>query len=201
LELSIKNIEHKNQTKIIQISKRINEIANDLLDCFVNNKLVIPQSLKKTIAVPLLPLVREVYNEFKIRQDKSKLFINFEYPIQELIVSVHPEEFKRSLANIINNAIESFGDEIQGCIEIRLISIHGFIELIIQDNGCGIPAEKLNEIFLEGISINKKNGVGIGLSYVKNVVKSWGADYKITSQVEKGTEFKYVFENKARVNT
>lgn len=163
----------------------------------MSTQLVTSKPSKRTNIVDLIPLVSEIYDEFKIRLYQSELSISFEHPINtsKLMVSVHPEEFKRSLSNIINNAVESYSDKEQGCIVIELISTHGFIELAIQDNGCGIPDDKLRDIFLEGISVNKKNGTGLGLSYVENVVKSWGAEYEMTSEVSKGTTFKYIFED------
>jgi len=196
LMLSFKDPKQKHITEVENICNRINEIANDLLDFFVHNKLIDTPIAKSSSVIDMIPLTNEIYEEFAIRLAHTQISINLDISSnRSLWVNANSGEFKRSLSNIINNSIESFRGSIEGCITIRGRSNYNLIELSIEDNGCGISNEHLKDIFLEGVTINKMHGTGLGLSYVSNVIKSWGAQYEISSEKFKGTIFKYLFKS------
>jgi len=193
LEIYTKYTKKSSPDRICAISSRITEIANDLLNYFVSNKLqeAMPPQISKSVF--LLPLINEIEREFTIRCQHHRIKISFNIPgIQNLKVFTAPEEFKRALANILNNAMDSLKISstkiIKVGVEVRSKSVH----IAIEDTGCGIPKNKLDEIFQEGFSFNKKDGTGIGLSYVKKAIFSWGASYNITSVEGKGTTFTFI---------
>lgn len=72
--------------------------------------------------------------------------------------------------------------------------------LIIEDHGPGIPQEFQSKIFEKFYRIGNENtrsakGTGLGLYIVKNLVKYMGGNIQLSSEVNKGTTFKIVFEN------
>ncbi|TYJ55054.1 hypothetical protein B9479_004278 [Cryptococcus floricola] len=70
-------------------------------------------------------------------------------------------------------------------------SVH--IEIVISDSGCGIPNEKLEEIFvtLEGAEegIRESSGVGLGLAVVARIVEQLEGQLRAESEVGVGTRF------------
>ncbi|MFT6106058.1 MAG: signal transduction histidine kinase [Rickettsiales bacterium] len=65
--------------------------------------------------------------------------------------------------------------------------------LHFKDDGIGIPADKLPYIFDDFFTSNKKNGTGLGLPFCHRVMRSFGGDISVKSDLEKGTEFCLIF--------
>lgn len=75
--------------------------------------------------------------------------------------------------------------------------MNGTFEISVADKGRGIPKEYLNKIFESFYRIpnpkgNEVHGFGVGLSYVKQVVKSHGGKVLVESEVGKGSTFTIV---------
>ena len=105
---------------------------------------------------------------------------------------------KQILDNLVGNAIK-FTEH--GHVAIRASVLAGtgaakkVIEIVVEDTGCGIPAEVLEHIFdlfrqADGCSIKKKfSGTGLGLAISKRLSEMLGISIDLTSQVEQGTRF------------
>jgi signal transduction histidine kinase len=71
--------------------------------------------------------------------------------------------------------------------------------LQVQDFGCGIPADKLDSIFVnfgnleEHKSINP-SGRGLGLSICKSIIEQMGGSVSVDSKVGKGSSFNLTFK-------
>ena len=63
------------------------------------------------------------------------------------------------------------------------------IVISIEDTGCGIPEESINEIFNSYFTC-KEHGTGLGLSVVKSVLEKHKGEIQVESQVEQGTTFR-----------
>lgn len=61
--------------------------------------------------------------------------------------------------------------------------------LYFKDDGVGIPADKLELIFDDFFTSNKKGGTGLGLPFCKKVMLSFGGDISCKSKEFEGTEF------------
>lgn len=61
--------------------------------------------------------------------------------------------------------------------------------LYFKDAGVGIPADKLELIFDDFFTSNKKGGTGLGLPFCKKVMLSFGGDISCKSKEFEGTEF------------
>lgn len=94
-------------------------------------------------------------------------------------------------ANLIDNAIKYSGETVE--IQIRLLKESQGVKVCIQDNGFGIPAEKLELVFdkYSRVHLGKTQikGFGIGLNYVKNIVEKHNGEVSVTSETGKGSEF------------
>jgi signal transduction histidine kinase len=100
------------------------------------------------------------------------------------------------ILNLLNNAVK-FTDS--GCVSIDVSVIQkdgedAELSLSVADTGIGIPAEKLQEIFdrfhrLELSNTGVKEGHGIGLAAVKELVEKLGGKINVQSELNKGSIF------------
>jgi two-component system sensor histidine kinase PilS (NtrC family) len=104
-------------------------------------------------------------------------------------------ELSQVLWNLLTNALQSVSEA--GNITIRARR-HRFgdhadgVELIIQDDGPGIPAENLSRIF-EPFFTTKDKGTGLGLSVVQKIISDCGGTIKIDSTPGRGAKFTLIF--------
>lgn len=90
-------------------------------------------------------------------------------------------------SNLLKNAREAVGDG--GRIALRLRQdTDDAIVVTIEDNGPGIAAEKLEQIF-EAYYTTKEKGTGLGLAIVKNNIELYGGSVKVESKLGQGARF------------
>lgn len=99
------------------------------------------------------------------------------------------------ITNLINNAIK-YGKE-SGTVNISAFENDGLVNIIVKDDGIGIPKEKLEKIWdrfyrVDGVRNDEYGSSGLGLSMVKSIVELHGGTVSVNSEEEKGTEFKIV---------
>jgi PAS domain S-box-containing protein len=101
------------------------------------------------------------------------------------------EKLLRSvLSNILTNAVKFSPDREKVYLTVMGIGRH--IQLIVRDEGIGIPADELENIFepfLRGKGVASIPGTGLGLSITKKAVELLGGSLKAESQVDNGTTF------------
>lgn len=176
----------ENKRVLIRSSvNRIHDIANDLLR--KNESRPRETKIKKYLISALLESI--ISEKRVLIRDKSNISIeaDFDAKAYGLFANINSIEFKRSISNLINNAVEAFDKEI-GNIEISLLSKdERNFEIHIKDNGKGIPADKLTKLGFEGNTFGKDNGTGLGLYHTKKVFNSWGGQFDIQSTLNVGT--------------
>ena len=106
------------------------------------------------------------------------------------------EQIRRVIHNIISNSIK-YMDKKKGIIQIRVKDVGDFIQIEIEDNGKGIAAKDLTNIFdrfyRTDVSRNSsKGGSGIGLSIVKKIMEDHGGKVWATSLEGIGTIMYFV---------
>ena len=85
----------------------------------------------------------------------------------------------------------------KGFINIRIKDVGDFIQVEIEDNGCGIPTRELPYIFdrfyrTDASRNSSTGGSGIGLSIVKKIVEDHGGKIWATSKENTGTIMYFV---------
>ncbi len=97
---------------------------------------------------------------------------------------------KQILINLLGNAVK-FTDS-GGCVEIGLKATDEKVSFIVRDTGIGISQDHLHRVFepffqVEGAFARKYDGVGLGLTIVKNLVELQGGRVAIASKRGAGT--------------
>ncbi|MFZ4404190.1 MAG: sensor histidine kinase, partial [Pseudobdellovibrionaceae bacterium] len=197
----LKNTPEEMRLLMKNATQRINDIANTLLEksqataapTVANGPDPVPvhSKLKSTLIAPLIDsLVSEKRMEYRtssmvdIEADSNKSYGGF--------AKIDPVEFKRVLSNLINNSVEAF-DASEGKIIVALRKYAQNIEVIVSDNGKGIPAHILQKIGEKGFSFGKENsssGSGLGVHHAKHTIESFGGTFSILSQQNQGTQIR-----------
>jgi signal transduction histidine kinase len=113
----------------------------------------------------------------------------------EQTVSVDGRLLNRVLLNLILNAAEAIGDTgaKDGRIALSAVKANARTELIIEDNGPGIPAEMLERIF-DPFFTTKHTGTGLGLAIVHRIIEAHGGRISASNRAapEHGAVFRIV---------
>jgi anti-sigma regulatory factor (Ser/Thr protein kinase) len=103
---------------------------------------------------------------------------------------VNATELKRVLSNLINNSIEAFPDG-KGRVTVGIRGYKDVVQIIISDNGKGIPASVLAKLGERGVSHGKESsgtsGSGLGVYHAKSTVEKYGGKFEIQSREGQGT--------------
>lgn len=129
--------------------------------------------------------------------ESKRIQLNYEdlvEPSTQIIAD--PEQLKRVINNIIGNSVK-YLDKENGVIDIRILDEVDSIRVEIEDNGKGIAAKDLPNIFerfyrTDASRNSSKGGSGIGLSIVKKIIEDHGGYIWATSKENEGTCMHFV---------
>ncbi|WP_129728941.1 sensor histidine kinase [Ectobacillus funiculus] len=111
---------------------------------------------------------------------------------KDIMVSIDQKRFEQVIINLLNNAY--FHSQSNSIISVTVKSDQSSVQIVIQDQGEGIPPEDLSHIFERFYRVDKSRtratgGSGLGLAIVKEIVEFHGGTIDATSQVGKGSVF------------
>ncbi len=107
------------------------------------------------------------------------------------------QELKRVVINLLGNAI-SYTSEDKN-INIYTQMDCNFINILIKDEGGGIPSEdipKLFNRFSQGTSKKRSTGTGLGLFLSRQIIEAHGGNISLESEYGKGSVFKFSLPRK-----
>ncbi|MDR3620357.1 MAG: ATP-binding protein [Paludisphaera borealis] len=111
-------------------------------------------------------------------------------PKEAIVAHVDGQEIKQVILNLVVNALESM--DAGGVLRIDARYDHGMAEVIFNDNGCGIAADVLENIF-EPFFTRRRDGkgTGLGLSITHRIVNQHHGEITATSPGEgRGSTFR-----------
>lgn len=107
-----------------------------------------------------------------------------------------PEQLKKVINNIISNSVKYMGHD-KGIIDIKILDEGESVRIEIEDNGKGIAAKDIGNIFerfyrTDSSRNSLQGGSGIGLSIVKKIIEDHGGYVWATSKEGEGTCMHFV---------
>jgi len=123
---------------------------------------------------------------------------NFDSTLPKL--NVIPQEIGRVLLNIINNAFYAVNEKKKSAelsatsyeplITVQTKKVNDKVEVIVTDNGNGIPQNIIDKIFQPFFTTKPTGqGTGLGLSLAYDIVKAHGGEIKVETKEGEGTTF------------
>ena len=119
----------------------------------------------------------------------SKINFTISIPKDEVYCHINSQLFAWAIENIITNSIDAI--EKNGKIYLKLFFKNNFIFIDIIDDGKGIKLSEFNKVFNPGYT-TKNRGWGIGLSFVKRIIKEYhNGDVRVLeSEINRGSTFR-----------
>ncbi len=131
----------------------------------------------------LAALVQTLVDE-RIDMDRP---VEYDGPVS-LVIEGRAGALKRALANLIDNALAYAGPA-----RVRLGVEADAIAVVVSDDGPGIPADRLEDVFrpfvrLEASRSRETGGAGLGLAVARDVARAHGGDVTLANRSPKGLE-------------
>ncbi|MEP7266100.1 MAG: 7TM diverse intracellular signaling domain-containing protein [Saprospiraceae bacterium] len=112
-------------------------------------------------------------------------------------IEVVPQDIGRVLLNLINNAFQAVdekakkgGVDYKPTVTVSTKSNADQIEIRVSDNGDGIPETIKDKIFQPFFTTKDTGkGTGLGLSLAYDIVKAYGGEIRVETEVGKGSKF------------
>ena len=173
---------------IVDETKRLNALVNDLLDMsrLQDGRIVLHKEVFDISA--LLKTQLQKYDVYRMQEG---------YTIEsELLDTIYVNADKKRIEQVINNFLNNavnYGGEAKHII-VREIKKENTVRIEVQDFGEGIDSKDLDNIWDRYYKVDKEhvrvaNGSGIGLNIVKQLLELHGVPYGVNSSKGKGSTF------------
>ncbi|MBM3269442.1 MAG: PAS domain S-box protein [Candidatus Sericytochromatia bacterium] len=164
---------------------RLHRLINDLLDLSkiqANRIKLVPRTFR------LETLLRKVIKPFAVRhQDTHKIVLTVEPP-RGMIQADH-DRLTQVLVNLVSNAVKYSPEG--GEVSIRAGRKGDKWFIAVKDQGIGIAADVLPQLFTRFYRVNENQtaGTGLGLFITKEIVERHGGKLEVASQLGEGSTF------------
>ena len=173
---------------IVDETKRLNALVNDLLDMsrLQDGRIVLHKEVFDISA--LLKTQLQKYDVYRMQDGYT---IESEL-LDTIYVNADKIRIEQVINNFLNNAV-NYGGEAKHII-VREIKKENVVRIEVQDFGEGIDPEDLDNIWDRYYKVDKEhvrvaNGSGIGLNIVKQLLELHGVPYGVKSSKGKGSTF------------
>ncbi len=131
-------------------------------------------------------LLNNLLQLMKAELENKGIEIQVHFPEVPSICLCDPRALQQSLLNIMTNSIDALAGRSKPLIAIEVGKSVREVAITIRDNGCGIPDEKKNELFMP-FSSSKVKGTGLGLAITKKLLAQMNGTIELTSLFDQGT--------------
>jgi two-component system sporulation sensor kinase A len=90
------------------------------------------------------------------------------------------------LVNNMTNASDALGDRQHPKVVLSVLKSDGMVRIQVEDNGCGIPEDKMKDLF-KPFYTTKAKGTGLGLVIVKKMLTNMKGTIELESRKDLGT--------------
>lgn len=175
--------------RIVQLTTQVNQLVGDLLFISRSESGTIEIEQRPT---PLPTVLQEVQQEARVLADKKCITVTVNsqtaFPI---VVNGDPQRLRQLFMILMSNAIHY--TKPQGSITVNVGSDGTAAQVVVTDNGIGIPKEDLPHVFQRFYRVKHKrqdlvpSGSGLGLPIAKWIVEAHRGTISIASVLDRGT--------------
>jgi len=192
--------EIKKHLEIMYINaQRLFNLINQLLDF---RKIETGNVHLNVAPYDVIAVILEIKKAFDENAALKNIKFTIESNVKTLRIWFDPDSFEKIMFNLLSNAFKF--TPVEGVVQItinQLIDDNG-CEIIVRDNGIGVPSDKLEKLFDRFYQVDTKSflkhdaiGSGIGLSIVRNLVELHKGEITVESIPEQFTLFKMIFKS------
>ena len=165
-----------------KIHGRIESLVLDMLTMSKERK-------PKLQSIDLVQLIQDVLSIAKTSASDAKVELTWQPAESIENVSVDPEGIHHALLNLVLNAIDATGGRPDAKVLVKATQDPTSTQIVIEDNGIGIPKSQLTTIFSLFESTKGNRGTGLGLPVSQKIVREHGGEISVSSIVDQGTTF------------
>jgi signal transduction histidine kinase len=183
--------------RMIQKSaSKLELLINDIFDVY---KLDISRLRLNKEPIKVARLIQQNISQLAPLTEDKKIGIRAEIisPSGNVSVLCDPQRIEQVIANLVKNSVDFVPDK-GGRITIRAETneTHQNVTFSIQDNGIGIPLEKMDNLFKTFYQVDtsltrKHGGTGLGLVICKGIIESHGGKIWIDKNYTQGTSISF----------
>jgi nitrogen fixation/metabolism regulation signal transduction histidine kinase len=142
--------------------------------------------------VKILELINGIIALLKDNILNEEIKIRITVKPDDLRVLMDRKMIEQVMINLIKNAVHSLEDQSKPIININSQKHNDRIYITVDDNGCGIPFNMLDYVFMPFFT-TKKGGSGIGLTLSRQIMKVHNGLIHIVSKEGEGTRVVLIF--------
>ena len=138
-------------------------------------------------------LSKLIYDELSPLAISKCLDFSIDCENQDLVINADRNELRRVICNLCGNAINYTQEN--GKVKITIKNEGNDLIFSVSDNGSGIPAEDIPNMFQrfsQGTSKKRSSGTGLGLYLSRQIIESHGGKIWLESVLNKGSEFSFL---------
>lgn len=177
---------------IVNESERLTNLVEELLDF---SRMESGKLSLKISKIDIIKELTEVLEVFKERSEREGIELLTDIPKCSLQYMGDGNRLKQVFVNVIDNSFKY--NKKGGFVKVSVQFTDREIEIIIEDNGCGISKNDLPRIKEKFYKANNSvRGSGIGLAVTDEIMKIHGGEMIIESRIGVGTRTKLVLPRK-----
>ncbi|MEM6524239.1 MAG: ATP-binding protein [Bacteroidota bacterium] len=172
----------------------------DGLDMLVQDLLVLSQIETGEIRMyfeyfDIKQMTTDILDQFENKADKKDIKLAFEPGTPESVTVYGDwQRLNQVITNLLSNGLK-YGKE-GGHVSVGFSEIGNEVEVLIKDDGDGIPSEDVDRIFERFYRVDKsrsreKGGTGLGLAIVKHIVEGHRSSIEVQSEIGRGSVFSF----------
>ena len=138
-------------------------------------------------------VVRDFVDEHRAQAEERKVGLRIRTDGNDHRIQVDPNQLRRVLVNLVENAIDAVGEGADGAtngragvVTLMVRRMRRSVKLTVKDNGPGIPDDARDRVF-EPFFTSKAGGSGLGLYLVREIVLASGGTMSLSSGSSRGT--------------
>lgn len=182
----------KHEKYMKTIAAKASELDKLIDELFLYSKLDMQKVDLDLHPLPINVLLADWADDLRFELEKNGVAFRTDLRIPaSVMVRIEPHSFNRVLGNIIQNSLKYMDKESPLiCLKARIAG--GQAEIVIEDNGSGIPRESLPHVFdrfyrAEMSRNTRTGGSGLGLAIAKQIMLGHGGDVRAESVEGEGT--------------
>ncbi len=145
-----------------------------------------PPSSSMKYSIPVNRVLNETLELLEPMLKSRKIEVTTDLTEDPIMVHGDPDQLKQVFLNLLENAISAM----KGLGKVFIASRAGAAtaQIIVEDNGPGIPPEHREKVF-DPFFTTSPEGTGLGLAICRNIVRDHGGDITLQSAVPRGARF------------
>ncbi len=171
---------------------RLTRIINNLLDI---SRLESGQAQVNSLPVDILKLVTETVQGVRITDREQKVTLELDLPAELPFALADPDMVTQVLLNLLDNAMRFAKSH----VILRAQAVEpGEVQVSVIDDGPGIPADKVGDLFNKFVQVNRPaggsgyKGTGLGLAICQESLKMNKGRIWVESALDQQTQFHFV---------